>query len=284
MSLSFSSKRAMVIFGASGHLGSAIATALKPRVALHPRWQDHQGSGVSPQLEEFLNKNPQTDIIFAGGITDPHTPEALLNAANCLLPLKIIANALDKIDVRFMTFGTIFERFPLAGEANLYVKSKIQLCEKITEAFKNAPARCLHVRLHTLYGGNLDPKPYMFLGQVAKALRMNTPFLMSSGEQLREYHHVDNISAALGRLLNQDWQLGTSPILELNSGRPIKLVDLAKKIFQAFEKDELLKVGALQTPRAENLNQIFPPTDTKILSWPADVAMDVILWLKKRLK
>ena len=53
----------------------------------------------------------------------------------------------------------------------------------------------MHLHLHTLYGGR--PQAHMFLGQMIRALERGAEFAMSSGEQLREYHHVHDIAGAM---------------------------------------------------------------------------------------
>ena len=110
--------------------------------------------------------------------------------------------------------------------------------------------RILHCRLHTLYGG--EPKDHMFLGQIVNAIRSNSVFSMSSGEQLREYHHVDDIAESLATIVNSDWSLW-SPILEINSGQPLKLLDLAMAIFNAFKNRIYYKLANYFSPRVKIL-------------------------------
>ena len=95
----------------------------------------------------------------------------------------------------------------------------------------------------------------MFMGQMLKALRANTRFSMTSGAQLREYHHVDDeakVIIALGSKFDHG-------CFDISHGYNISLYDLAHSIFEHFNKIDLLGVGDIESPSIEAFEPIFKP-------------------------
>ena len=78
----------------------------------------------------------------------------------------------------------------------------------------------------------------MFLGQIMNSLRSNSIFKMSSGNQLREYHHIDDILKCIELILKKNG----AGIINLNHGKPVRLIDLAQFLFRFFSKEHLLEV------------------------------------------
>ena len=93
----------------------------------------------------------------------------------------------------------------------------------------------------------------MFLGQILKAIQYRKEFKMTSGRQLREYHHIDDEVLAIYKLVDSE----VSGIIELSHGSPVMLKDLAKYIFTAYESSQLLKIGVLDEPEFDNYKLLF---------------------------
>lgn len=280
--------RTVVLFGASGQIGQALARTLALATdcfrVIPVGWGEVlRGACVDPKT--FLRSvigpgNPgKLDVVFANGITDPRSPLADLMLSNCEFPKKIIEAAICISGVRCLTLGTVFERFPEFLQTNPYSRSKAELASWLAQVASHTELqhRVLHIRLHTVYGA--PPKPFMFLGQMTEALRAGTEFSMSSGEQLREYHHADDIGGCLRNLLHDEWEFD-SPILEINSGEPVRLADLAQAVFSAHGKTNQLKIGAIKTPQGENLEVIFPRSMPSVLPYYRNPILGVVESLK----
>lgn len=236
-----------VIIGGSGRLGQALvrrfgadAVICLPRAA-YADW--HADGGALAVARHFAAFGPGDTIYVTAGVLDPRAADADLAAVNLALPRNIIDGAAP-LGIAVRTFGTIMETL-LSGH-NPYIRSKTALGQHVAErAAAGLPVA--HVRLHTQYGGGA-PSPFMFLGQIAAALRTATPFRMTAGKQLREYHHVDDDAAALLALE----QAGLHGAVDLNHGAPDTLAALAAHVFSAFDASALLLVGALPEPAAEH--------------------------------
>ena len=75
----------------------------------------------------------------------------------------------------------------------------------------------------------------MFLGGIYHALKNNLPFPMTSGEQLREYHHILDEVNAIDFLVQEE----NDEVINLSHGDPVRLCDLAMNIFIVFERASL---------------------------------------------
>jgi nucleoside-diphosphate-sugar epimerase len=133
-----------------------------------------------------------------------------------------------------------------------------------------------HIRLHTLYGGSKRPHPFMFAGQMFDALARKEPFKMSGGAQLREYHHVEDIATSVLAFLAGSHD---QKIIELSSGQPIRLRDLASAVFRYFDAASLLEIGA----RIHSNGEVFDNTYERspYLAASREPIDGLIAWFKK---
>ena len=279
--------------GASGLLGKAVFNRFCKEMAYSEKvssisWKDigHPEVGAKPYrlakyLEENLGDMSETDVIIAGGLIKSEDSEQLLYS-NLEFPRNLIHAVWPHPSVRLMTFGTIHERFDDAVSHNAYFMSKYLLGQWVSDfAARHPPSgRLLHIRLHTLYGLPLHPR--MFLGQIAEALETGLPFRMSSGEQFREYHHVEDIAECVFRLCQKQWNLG--PVLEISSGEAIRLRDLAIAVFREFSREYLLRIGEIPAGEGENKNEIFKRSDSDLLPFSRNPVTGVVDVLREHLE
>jgi nucleoside-diphosphate-sugar epimerase len=286
--------RPVILFGANGNLGRPIwrqLTASGRRVQAFSwndvaGWLDPSNSVVQAQrivaeISQIARHN--IDFLFAGGLTDPSRPAEHLFLSNTYFPKSIIAAAESLAGCRYVTFGSIMERFGGNVADNPYAASKIELGKWLTEQIETngegmgLRGRIVHLQLHTLYGG-VEPSPHMFLGQMIDALRRCRPFLMSAGRQLREYHHVEDVAGSVVRLLSvSPWPC--DPILTLSSGRPVRLAELARTIFEDCGRMSDLQIGVLATGESENFERIFPVAPAWLLEPSREPLSGVFAWV-----
>lgn len=236
-----------LIVGAQGRLGRAICAALPDSDTVAPVrhvYENWWQSDAVSDIEAFLEGlgSPPECIFVTAGLIDP-TATALAHArVNFHLPQNIL-RAASRQQIRVVTFGTMMEVLADARTASPYLASKLSLATEVRSMHPHA----LHVRVNTLYGGNAHPAPHMFAGQMLEAIRTRSPFRMSPGVQLREYHHVDDEAEAI-------LALGASSnagVIELHHGAPVTLAELAYSTFSAFDALDLLHIGALPAPDNE---------------------------------
>jgi nucleoside-diphosphate-sugar epimerase len=108
------------------------------------------------------------------------------------------------------------------------------------------------------------------------SLRAGRPFRMSEGRQFREYAHVDDVALSIIALLARTWT--DQVAIDLSSGEPVRLSDLARAVFQAFDCEQLLQLGALPTPEGENLAVKFPRSPAWLLGRPRPPIEGITAW------
>jgi nucleoside-diphosphate-sugar epimerase len=197
-------------------------------------------------------------------------------------PVSVIEATIDREHFRYLTIGSVLETLSGLTAKNRYLASKMALWVRVKSlaADPRLDGRIMHLRGHTFYYGGV-PAPHLFLGQMYDSLRAGRPFRMSEGRQLREYAHVDDVALSIIALLARTW---TDPFeIDLSSGEPIRLSELASSVFREFDCERLLQLGALSTPAGENLDITFPRSPAWLLGQPRPPIEGIIGWFSELL-
>jgi nucleoside-diphosphate-sugar epimerase len=226
-----------VILGSSGILGMGFSAKLgvenvlkTPRVEVESWLSKNDFSSMRRYLTKL---EPNTTVINAIGLTDPKTPIDELNRVNFVFPRELL-NVVNDLGLKLITFGTILEKHSGLTGGNSYVKTKIDFLNHIQES---SPAKShLHIQLHTIYGAKRSHN-HMLVEQIFRAISQKSYFEMSSGLQVREYHHIDDEINALLKVMRS----GVFGIVELNAGNAIQIKQLATEIFTEFGQLPLLR-------------------------------------------
>jgi nucleoside-diphosphate-sugar epimerase len=275
-------RRSVVVFGSSGRIGRAVAGALA-EIGCHVEalsWLDSKTKTVRDWrdiLAQLAAVKGDVDIVFASGLTDASASARDLALANVERPVRVIEATLHCKRFRYLTIGSVLETFSNLVASNRYLASKAALWERIggLAADPRLDGRIMHLRGHTFYGG--PPAPHLFLGQMYDSLCTGRPLRMSAGRQLREYAHVDDVALSIIALLSRSW---TGPVaVDLSTGEPVRLAELARAVFRAFDCEKLLQIDALPTPAGENLDVKFPRSPAWLLGRPRPATEGIIEWL-----
>lgn len=241
------------IVGGRGRLGQALARAWpagEVRCLDRAVYEGWAQAGAEADVARFFAPwaGSASTVFIAAGLLDPQLAPAEHQSVNLDLPRNVIAGVAS-LGLKVVTFGTVMES--LLAQQNPYIQSKAALGRHVA-ALAAAGRPVTHIRVHTLFGGGA-PSPFMFLGQILTALREHTPFDMTLGKQLREYHHVDDEACAIRALE----AAGVSGVLDLSHGEPVSLRELASTVFAAFGAADLLRLGARPEPLEENYRTVF---------------------------
>lgn len=244
------------LVGARGRLGQAIAQEYADSEivtldrSIYEEWSQPGASGKV--FRYFENRSNEGATVFvASGLLDPKLPHEDLLRVNYHLPKNLIDGATE-LGIKIITFGTVMEG--LLQSKNAYIQTKTALGEYVSTV-AGAGRSAIHLQLHTLFGVGL-PSPFMFLGQMHTAIKFNVPFKMTSGRQLREYHHLADEAKAISQIAK-----AASPgVFNVSHGEPLNLRVIAEAVFKAFGKSGLLRVGALVEPPEENYEKCLHPT------------------------
>lgn len=245
------------LIGGRGRLGQALMMEYADK---HPVlidravYEDWWKEGAEKEIFEYFEQEDTSDsvIFVTAGLLDPNLPAEDLLRVNYLLPKNIIKGTAE-LGIKVVTFGTIMEE--LGESKNPYIQSKRALSAFVKE-LPTHQTSAIHIRIHTLYG-NGAPSPFMFLGQIQDAILNNHSFEMTSGNQLREYHHIEDEVKAIKRIASTH----IKGVFNLNHGESVALKEIAQTVFIAFGKQNLLKIGAIPDPAVDNFNQKFEKPD-----------------------
>ncbi|MEM3101623.1 MAG: GDP-mannose 4,6-dehydratase [Candidatus Nitrosotenuis sp.] len=102
------------------------------------------------------------------------------------------------------------------------------------------------IRPFVVYGGGQSPN--MFIPQLILSAIKGEEFLMTGGEQTRDFLYVDDFVEACIKVLLSDKVIGKT--INIASGKDIPLKEVAEKVVSAFGDSIRIKVGAL--PYREN--------------------------------
>ncbi len=208
---------------------------------------------TSTQITKYFEMNALYSpiVINTVGILDPHKSQSQIEALNVDFPLRLF-DAIQPLNGKLATFGTILEEFPNLCKLNPYLASKLKLAETLMAM--GSENTFAHFRLHTWYGG-LNLQPHMFLGEIVKAINSNKKFKMSSGKQLREYHHIEDDVSCIMKLLEHN----AGGVLQISNGDAKPIIEIAENIFSYFDKESLLQINSSSEPPNENLSTRFQP-------------------------
>ena len=253
----------ILIVGANSNLAKSIASVTSEEVLTFSRneYQDWHDDSASGKIRDFFCKeeNRISKVFVTAGITDPTIDARKIKEVNLDLPLQIARVASD-LGIRTITFGTVAETF--SGLPNQYVASKVALSNEMSRnGYFDTLAH--HFRLHTLFGGSTIKK-HMFLGQIIESILDNKEFCMSAGNQIREYHHVDDVA----KIINDIDLNGSIGNFHISHGKPHRLVDVALSVFSKYGDLSKLRVGKLEIDQAENFESRFIP-------WPSSAEYSV---------
>jgi nucleoside-diphosphate-sugar epimerase len=250
----------ILLLGGSGVLGTALQEKLNPQeITLVSRenvmkWMcQDDGPYHIKVFIEGLSIKPSL-IINAAGMTNPLALESELLAINYQLPINLI-RAGKRYGARIVTFGSIMEEIVNSSKSNKYLESK-QLFKYFLTSGDTKASNFLHLQIHTWYGG-INLGEHMFLGQLLRSIKETSPFEMSEGKQLREYHHIHDDMKAVSELISQN----SFGIHQINHGEPYSLKVIAEHLLGAFSLKQLLRLGTLPTPIDDNFNFHFARTE-----------------------
>lgn len=237
-------------------------------------------SRLSELFSEIAISPKDVDLFNCAGITNAKADAKEINEANFQLPL-FLSEQSSILDYRLITFGTVMEQLPKYAMSNSYLESKLRFYNQfqLNESWSSSN---LHIQMHTLYGGK-HIQPHMFLGQIYKSLIHQESFKMSGGEQIREYHHVDDVAEAI-KVIGETQQSG---VKDISVGSPEKLKDIAKAIFSHFNAIQLLNLASDRMNEHDNRDFVFKksieikdmyfrPTIENIIRWLEELGVKYV--------
>jgi nucleoside-diphosphate-sugar epimerase len=271
----------MWVIGASGRLGSGLLSAsgrirnlyASPIAREHYiKWDSKSKAKLWLSASGFMADDV---MVNASGITDASSSQAALERANVELPT-IAAQAAIELGGSVLTLGSVLEQSKAMTTANPYVKTKHKLATNAKQS-----SNWTHLQIHTVYGGKV-PTPHMFTGLMFRAIQDQKPLRMTAGHQIREYHHVEDISIAIINLTLRT-KLPKASIIEMSSANHIELRHLATETFAAFNSLPLLEIDTNNIPLDDIYTQCPKTMKNKIILNTRPIVPALVEWFQSHL-
>ena len=176
---------------------------------------------------------------------------------------------------------------PMHEELSLQPVSPYGIAKAATTRFaqalhKRGQCPVVVVRPFSVYGPGQPPS--MFIAQAVEAVVKNIPFRMSHGEQRRDLLYVDDLVRGLIAAASEPDIEGQ--VINLGSGQPVRLRDVAKCIWRLADSSAPLLIGARKATM-EQLHDTWADISraNKMLGWQPQVDLDsglreTILWAR----
>jgi nucleoside-diphosphate-sugar epimerase len=159
---------------------------------------------------------------------------------------------------RLVGIGTCAEYDPVPGPlsergrtrvTSLYAGSKLALFIALEQLGKATQLEVAWPRVFYLYGPFEDER--RLVPSIILSLLRNQEMKLTKGEPLRDFSHVEDVAAAVWAVAKSDL---VGPV-NIGSGRPLAVRDLATEIGGILERPELLIIGALpyRSPEAKSI-------------------------------
>lgn len=212
-------------------LAGELVYAVKPTHLLHLAWvTEHGAFWTSPENSNWVLGSLALYRAFAaiGG-------QRVLTAGTCA-----------EYD---WEFGRCVESDTPLIPATPYGKAKLKLFRAQDALFAESGISTAWGRVFLCYGPHEDPK--RFVPSVITSLLRGEEAKCSSGEQQRDFLHARDLASAFVHLLDTD----VTGAVNIASGQPIPLANVATRIANVIGRPDLLRLGAI--PPA--------PNDTSVL-------------------
>lgn len=265
------------ILGENGNLSKSLTKKFSDAIVIPKRqymsWLESPDE-MSKYLFSHNIKEKIPDVYNCAGVTDPSVDPSLINQVNYLLPV-FLSERSNTLNFRLITFGTVMELLPKYSVSNPYLESKLNFYTRYISE-DDWQKRNLHFQMHTLYGGHHIHK-HMFLGQILHSINTKQIFQMSGGEQIREYHHIDDDTEAIMQLT----KIAGGGLIDISHGEPERLKVIATSIFEHFKSSNLLKIASKNADENDNREIVFNRTRNLSESFFRPTIDSLIIWLER---
>lgn len=136
------------------------------------------------------------------------------------------------------SFGFLSERTPTAPRF-LYSACKLAVFEILREACRGWSMSFSHLRFFYQYGP--WEAPGRLVPAILDALARGEEAKTTSGSQIRDFLHVDDVGRAIAAAARSDLE----GAVNVGSGVPISVRDVVVATARAFGREDLLRLGAL---------------------------------------
>lgn len=191
---------------------------------------------------------------------------------------------------RLVTAGTCFEYDTAAGllsetsttaPRTLYAGTKLAMFHALSEASRTWGMQHCHARFFYQYGP--WEAPNRLVSSLVGTLLSGAPAKTTSGEQVRDFLHIEDVARALAVLTRGD----VTGVVNVGSGVPVRVRDVARAVAVACGRPELLEIGALPSREGDPAFVCAEASKLRALGWAPRFDLetglaDTVAWYRAR--
>ncbi len=177
--------------------------------------------------------------------------------------------------------GTLTESSPTKPRSR-YAQSKLTLFRELTTLCEKTDMQFAWTRFFYQYGPGEDSR--RLVPTVINALLQGKPAKLTPGEQVRDFLHVEDVATAVCAVARSQ----LTGAVNIGSGQPVTVGEIARKIGDVLGKPELVKLGAQAYPPGEPMRIVADNTRLRQeIGWQPRFDLDAGLrqtidWWKSR--
>ncbi|MEI6093222.1 MAG: NAD(P)-dependent oxidoreductase [bacterium] len=193
----------------------------------------------------------------------------ILSSAKNLSGLKkiVVMGTAEEYGFNSTPFSEMLRENPVTAYSFSKVCSS-HLCSLINSIY-DLPVLVLRPSIAYGPGQNID----MFIPSLIKNILLDKTFDMTSGEQTRDFIYVDDLVTAMLKAVANN--MLNSGIINIGSGEPVKIRDLALKIENMLNKSSLIMLGARDYRKLEIMEYFLDNSKAKkVLNWQPLVSLE----------
>jgi len=284
----------ILLTGPGGFLGSALVRFWAERG--HDLWLLARPSSCLDRLEDVLATvkvmRASTPDELAAVVSEA-MPDAIVHTAcsygrkgesaldvmdaNMRLGVALLQAVLDRKSLEgtpptlFLNTGTVLE-----PGVSLYALSKTQFSAWGAALAASAPQQLkfIDIRLQQMYGPGDDGSK--FIAHVIEACRQNVPRLaLTTGEQLRDFVHIDDVVQAYDRILERQYEFAESDAIDVGSGDAVTMRSFVEQVKQVTGAETVLDFGAVAYRATEAMLCVADTKRLRRLGWHPTVPLAI---------
>ena len=250
------------IIGSSGFIGTNLCIFLKKntnyKIFSFSSYLKNKSNWTNKVLKEIKTKKPEIIINCSANQNLSNSKKNLLNVLKSNLYSNILflnESLKNKKFKGYISFGSKWElgdtkqKKPL----NFYAATK-QANDSFYKLYSNKKTSIVSLKIFDTYG--FGDKRKKLLNDLLKNYKKNTLLKITAGKQYLDYVHVDDLSKLLIKIIKdiKIQKLTGFKSFTVSSKKPIRLINLVKKLKKILSKNLKIKIGGKKYRQSESTN------------------------------
>jgi len=219
-------------------------------------------------IENVFEEN-KIDIIVHAATNYGRNGESVSEIAktNLFFPLELLESAVKNRVKTFINTGT-----SLPNDLNYYEMSKKQFVSYAKKIAEETGINFINVKMEHMYGPGEDSNRFMPL--LIRKILNNEKVDMTKGEQARDFIYVEDAVEAYATILQNAEIFKGFREIEVGSGAPVRIKDLANTIKNMIGSKSTINFGAIPYRKNEPMYTCANISPLKRMGWTPKITLE----------